>query len=225
VIPAQHTRQTTIKGYRDGLLVTLGEGDWSVERTRLFDQIAGQAAFFQGARMALDVGSQVVHAAEMGRLRERLSDLGVILTTVISDAPQTAYSARMLGLATSIHSEKSVSAYNPARGGLAQLVKETLLAGMKVESDTDLVILGNVPVGVQLEAHGSIVVWGKLLGTVHAGIGSNEDAVVSALLLRPVRLRIAGMLYPQRPRFSLFKPETARIQNGDILIEPWNKRR
>ena len=48
-----------IKGIRDGLLVTLGEGEWPDLQSSLLSRIQERAAFFQGARVALDVGNHI----------------------------------------------------------------------------------------------------------------------------------------------------------------------
>ena len=225
MIPSSPAQLLTIKGNRDGLLITTGEADWDILRVTLLDHLRDQASFFRGARITLDVGNQVIHAAEMGRLRDDFSEMGVILSTVLSNAPQTTYTARILGLAISQYHGELVSHYNPAHGSPALIIKERLLAGMRIESENDLIILGDTAAGVQLESHGSVIVWGRLLGSVHAGIGNNEDAVVSALVMRPSHLRIAGMLYSRKLHLGIRHPETARIYSGEIILEPWNKRR
>ncbi len=48
-------RQMQIKGIKDGLMVTLGEGEWAALEAALLAHIEDKAAFFQGARVALDV--------------------------------------------------------------------------------------------------------------------------------------------------------------------------
>ena len=45
-----------IKGLRDGLLISLGAGEWRDLQTLLFQQIDERSAFFRGARLAVDVG-------------------------------------------------------------------------------------------------------------------------------------------------------------------------
>mgnify|MGYP001362442065 CR=1 FL=1 len=78
-----------IKGIRDGLLVTIGEGDWEGVQAALLTHIEERIGFFKGARLALDVSNRIMHAAEMGTLRDRLSDKGVALWAVLSSSPVT----------------------------------------------------------------------------------------------------------------------------------------
>lgn len=206
-----------IKGYRDGLLANMPEGDWSAACQDLLQQIREKNGFFRGARMAVDAGAHVLHAAEMGGLRNDLAEAGVILGVVISTSPQTAYTARMLGLSQGLRPEAPVSNYTPIPAEEARIISSQLLAGMHYECVTDLVIMGDVPAGVQLESGGSILVWGSLRGSVHAGLGSNEGAVISALDLRPSVLRIAGMLYSGWGA-AIPGPRTAFINNGRIIL-------
>jgi septum site-determining protein MinC len=89
-----------IKGLRDGLLVTLGDGGWSVLHSSLLSQIDEKPEFFKGAKLALDVGNQELHVSEMTDLRDELSDREIILWAVLSNSPTTENTAQMLGLAT-----------------------------------------------------------------------------------------------------------------------------
>ena len=72
-----------IKGIRDGLLITLGEGSWPDVRDALLDHVQKQAQFLQGARLALDVGNHILRAAELGQLRDALSGSGEFLGGLI----------------------------------------------------------------------------------------------------------------------------------------------
>jgi hypothetical protein len=60
-----------IKGIRDGLLITLGNGEWPALLEALYLHIDEREAFFRGARVALEVGDQIIRAAEMGRPRKQ----------------------------------------------------------------------------------------------------------------------------------------------------------
>ncbi len=75
-----------IKGIKDGLLVTLAEGDWPELEVALLAHVEEKSGFFQGARMALDVGNHILRAAEMGALRDRLSNKGISLWAVLSSS-------------------------------------------------------------------------------------------------------------------------------------------
>src|SRR5512145_1691329 len=91
-----------IKGLRDGLLVSLDDAPWAEQLAALLLQVDMQPAFFHGARLALDVASQVLHVNELVELRDQLSERGIALWAVISESPTTENTAQLLGLATRI---------------------------------------------------------------------------------------------------------------------------
>ena len=50
------TAPLTIKGIREGLLITVGGGEWEAARAALLQSIDVQGAFFNGAKVALQLG-------------------------------------------------------------------------------------------------------------------------------------------------------------------------
>src|SRR5512136_2551083 len=89
-----------IKGVREGLLVSLGEGDWADCKRALLEQFDQQKDFLRGAKIFLDVGSQILHAVELSMLRDDISERGIMLWGVLSSSPTTEQTAQTLGLAT-----------------------------------------------------------------------------------------------------------------------------
>ena len=59
--------------------MSINEGEWDTIQQALIEQIEGNGNFFQGARFALNVGNRQLHAANLGTLRDRLSDINVFL--------------------------------------------------------------------------------------------------------------------------------------------------
>jgi septum site-determining protein MinC len=56
---------------------------------------------------------------------------------------------------------------------------------------------------------------------VHAGAQVDENAIVCALDLSPTQLRIADQISIPPQRRGEPHPEMARIQDGQVLAEPW----
>ncbi len=125
-----------IKGIQDGILVSLSEGAWEELQADLLQRIAEQSSFFQGAHLALDVGNRVLHAAELGALRDQLSDRGISLRAILSNSPTTEQTARVLGLATRLHTpkpERTIRALDTNLSGETSiLVQRTLRSGYKM---------------------------------------------------------------------------------------------
>ncbi len=215
-----------IKGIRDGLLITLGDGDWPELQEALMKHIDERVNFFKGARIALDVGNQILHAVEMGSLRDQLSDHNVNLWAVLSNSPTTVQSAQNMGLATRLstpRAERKVKSLETALSGdEAVLVQRTLRSGFKISFQGHVVVIGDVNPGAEIIAGGNIVVWGKLRGMVHAGAEGNEKAIVCALDLAPTQLRISEYISTAPKRKGKSQPEIASIKEGQVIAEPWN---
>jgi septum site-determining protein MinC len=107
----------------------------------------------------------------------------------------------------------------------ALFVRRTLRSGMRIHHDGDVCILGDVNAGAEIVAGGDVVVWGILRGMVHAGAGGDTAAVVCSLLLAPTQLRIADLVSRGSEPTGPVAPETARILEDRILVEPWVPRR
>jgi septum site-determining protein MinC len=216
-----------IKGIRDGLLVTFGDGEWPELRTALLEHIEKQADFLKGARLALDVGNHILRAAELGYLRDALSGQGLSLWAVLSSSPTTEQTAQTLGLATRISRPRPdrsmASMHTTIQGGeQAIMVKRTLRSGFVLEFQGSIVVVGDVNPGAQIIAGGNVFVWGRLRGEVHAGAEGNEEAVVCALDLSPTQLRIASQIAVTPQRRGKTQPEIASLKDGQVVAEPWN---
>ena len=227
---APRTVKVQIKGIREGLLVTVGEGEWEQVHQALLEQLDEQGDFLHGARLALDVGNHVLKAAELGKLRSDISQHEMTLWAVLSNSPITEQTAQTLGLATRIG--KPQPEYPAARsetilqtGEDAILVHRTLRSGFSLNHAGHVVVLGDVNPGAEIIASGNILVWGHLRGMAHAGAEGNEHAIVCALDLSPTQLRIAGHIAMTPQRRGKPQPEMARLDDGQVVAENWDPKK
>jgi septum site-determining protein MinC len=219
------TATIRIKGLRDGLLISLPAAPWDEQSTALLSQIDGQPTFFQGARLALDVGPQAIKVNEMVELRDHLSDRGVSLWAVISESSTTEKTAQLLGLATRVSKPRpeelqSLDARNVPEE-TALFVNRTVRSGTRIEFPGTIVVLGDVNPGAEIVVGGSIIVWGRLRGAAHGGSSGDRDSVVCALDLVPVRLQIAGETLSVPSDKVGGNAEMALIREQGIVVEPW----
>lgn len=221
----QTTSLVQIKGIRDGLLATFADAAWEDQRFALLGQIDERPAFFQGARLAIDVGSQIIKVNEMVDFRDRLSERSVSLWAVVSDSPVTEQTAQLLGLATRISKPRPEEQRNAqlVSEDTALFINKTLRSGQRVEYPGHIVIMGDVNAGAEVVAGGNVVVWGRVRGMIHAGAGGDRSATICALDLSATQLRIAdevsAMLKPQKNP----QPEIASINNeGRLQAELWH---
>lgn len=214
-----------IKGVREGLLITLGEGDWLELKNELLTHVEEKEDFLKGAKVAIEVGERVLHAADLGELRDKLADRDVVLWAVLGSSPVTEQTAQMLGLATrlsTVRPERVIKTPDTNMAGEnAVFIRRTLRSGFRLAHHGHIVVVGDVNPGAELVAGGSIVVWGKMRGLGHAGAEGDESVVVCALDLMPTQLRIADIIAVTPKRKGKAEPEVAFVKDGQVVAEPW----
>ncbi len=104
---------------------------------------------------------------------------------------------------------------------------KTIRSGQLLESDGNIVVVGDVNPGAELVATGNIIVMGTIKGTVHAGAKGNREAIVAALNLSPIQLRIADVISrsPDNDVNHGIVPEIAYIRDDKIFIEDFLQKR
>lgn len=216
-----------IKGLRDGLLVSLDDAPWETQLAALIDRVDAQPSFFQGARLALDVTSQVLKVDDLVHLRDLLSERGIFLWAVISESPTTEQTAQLLGLATRISKprpeESKTYAVEDLGEETALFLDRTLRSGTRIEFAGHVVVLGDVNPGAEIVAEGNVVIWGRLRGMVHAGSKGNRQAVICALDFSPMQLRIADEASAAMGPQTQSRPQVARINElGSLQAADWS---
>ena len=223
----------TVKGIHQGLLVKLGAEGWHAGLLALEEHLAASPAFFCDGRVALDVGGWAVSRSDIEEARTLLARHQVELWAVVGTNPTTADVARDLRLSTDLslpHPRESravTERMGEPLGPLADdlVVRRTLRSGQRLRHPGDIAIIGDVNPGAEVIAGGDIVVWGRVRGILHAGALGDESAVICALDLSPMQLRIAGhiALSPEEKRGKPV-PEMASVRSGQIEAVPWRGR-
>nr|WP_297706206.1 septum site-determining protein MinC [uncultured Butyrivibrio sp.] len=113
----------------------------------------------------------------------------------------------------------------------AQIFAGNLRSGQDISCEQNVVILGDVKPGANVTSYGSIFILGELRGNAFAGAGGDRNAIVMALNLNPLQVRIADAIAispdaEKGPKLRLKKkklinnenePEVAYIENGHIV--------
>ena len=213
--------QTPVKfsGTDNGLLLRL---DWHTPLPQLLveleEHLQQSRTFFAGAQVLLEIGRRPVLHQDMEQLAVVLSRYGVTLQGVLptpeaSDRPPpTPPRAAVLPSLdvpwTTVHFER-----------------RTVRSGEKIACEGHVVILGDVNPGAEIIAGYNIVVWGSLKGVAYAGVPDHEEAVIAALHLAPIQLRIAGYIArpPEARAVAGWMPELARVDQHGIVVEAWER--
>ncbi len=213
-----------IKGLRDGLLITLGNAPWDEARQALLVHIQERQAFFRGARLALDIGPQVLKVNELSELRDQLSERGLNLWAVISSSPETEKTAQLLGLATRISKPKPAEYRQPVApvdDQTALWLSRTVRSGTRIEFPGHVVVFGDVNPGAEVVAGGSVLVWGRLRGSVQAGAQGNREACVAALEFSPMQVRICEEMASLPIDAGSAQPVMVLLKDGQLVTQPW----
>ena len=217
-----------IKGTSNGLVVTIGSGVWQGLVEELDNSLAQKASFFKGGRVALRVGARQLTRLQLENVGHVLGRHNVTLWAVESDAPGTLEAAEQLGLETGIDTPPRLTDIetDTLPAGDSIVIRRTLRSGQVINHPGHVVIIGDINPGAEVKAGGSVIVWGRLRGTVYAGTDTmdRDEAIVCALQLSPMQLRIGDTIArsPAENEDHEMIPEMASIQDGHIVAEPWN---
>jgi septum site-determining protein MinC len=200
------------KGYKTGLTLVIPdvgplEGYLQDIRVRL-EQSRG---FFKGAHIIIELGKRLIAEKERLDLMETINGFGL----------NSRFAEELKNKAIlSNDNERLTDEVDQFRATIT--VKKTVRSGQRISFEGNLVIMGDVNPGAEVIASGDIVVLGRLRGTAHAGAEGDETAQIIAFQLRPVQIRIAGVITRDSepsPKVKYVGPEVAKIKDGMIIVE------
>ena len=194
------------------------------------EELTRTNGFFRGSPIVLHFGGRLLQREEWWSLKETLHREEVLLRYAVSN---NAASRKMLykeGLSVresipSPRKQRTDQDPIPPEGQRASYLRHGLRGGQKKVFDGDVILAGDVNQGAEIIAGGDVVVIGALRGVVHAGYPDNERAVVIALNLTPLQLRIGPLIaIPEEGQNhrGVLHPEVARVLDEQIVIEPYN---
>ena len=236
--PTAATASVNIKGRSGGILIEIGKGPWPQIFTTLTERLASAGNFFRNGKAALDVQARPMAEQELGQVVTLLAGYALELALIKTTAPETFQAALDLGLAAQLEGDNGQPTAS-AQPALANLADEQhfvycghLRAGQVLQRSEHIMVVGDVNPGATIISDGDILVWGNLRGVAHAGIGGDRKAVIVALNLSPVQLRVADFIAIApaakekrgwgRNRTPAKQPEIAYLANDQIVVEPWD---
>ncbi len=103
-----------------------------------------------------------------------------------------------------------------------QFYRGTLRRGDCLESEASIVIIGDVEHGARVTAKGNVIILGELKGTVTAGVSGNDGAVILAMSMAPLQLRIGSCVsrFNERNKRLGKGAMTASVREGEIILQP-----
>ncbi len=183
----------------------------------------------KGGNVTLDCGDWNLGCRELKQMKSIIEKSGMKLEQIYSVIPETIVSATALGYQAQLIFPKGAIQSQPQNSNVIRPEKEskvffhegTLRSGEHLEVEGDVLLLGDVNPGASISSTGDVLIFGRLLGTAHAGNSGNINAKIVALELKPLQLRIAEKIArgpEERPKVGF--AEEAKLIKGHILIGP-----
>jgi septum site-determining protein MinC len=223
-----------------GGIVTLEAGQHSltVQDLKRFQELLEQHAMVLRSisttdestlRATRELGLHLAGAEQQTLARERPAPVAEAPQAVETSSPAPVSSALEPAQPATAQPSPVGDAEGIDRAGARGLVlRRRVRAGQTVRHSGSVVVIGDVNAGAEIVAGGDVVVWGRLRGTVHAGCLGNTSAVVCALDLSPLQLRIAELITrPEEggPGRDDNYPEVAYVRDQTIFVERWTSMR
>lgn len=211
-----------IKGTTYGFSVYIAEdADFSVVMEQTREKFKESAKFFGNAKMAISFEGKHLTDEEQRMLLDVISESSEVHIVCVIEKNGETEELHKRSL------EERLQALDSSNG---QFYKGNLRSGQVLETETSIIIVGDVNQGATVTSKGNIIVLGSLLGNVYAGAGGNGNAFVLALEMDPVQIRIAdtiarapdkvGKMLWKREKEKSMEPKIAFRSEGNIFIEP-----
>ena len=208
-----------IKGNKHGIVVVLDE---KMEFELLINEIAQKfresAKFLGKAQMAVSFEGRKLSDLEQRQILDTIAENSELRVVCIVD-----FDAEKDKVFKKALDDKLMELSNTT----GQFYKGNLRSGQVLETETSIIVIGDVNPGANIVSKGNIIVLGALKGTAFAGASGNTNAFVLALDMRPGQIRIADTIAraPDHPAKEEQKEaKVAFLEEGNIYIEPINKK-
>lgn len=208
-----------IKGTKNGLTLVLDENEeWEELKQKVEKKFTDSAKFLGNAKTALAFEGRKLteeQKEELIKIITETTELELVCLIDLSDEANKVFKDAV---------DKKTAEMNAAN---VRIYKGNLRSGQCIESETGVVVLGDINPGASVTSKGSVIVLGNLRGTVWAGTGGNTKAFVIATDMMPVQIRI-GETIARSPdkaeQTGLKETKVAYIdENGAICISTMTK--
>lgn len=209
-------RLVTIRSSKYGLDIELDpEVGFDVLLKELVSKFRDSARFFKDATMALSFSGRSLSRSDEDRILKLIQDntrINILCIIERNEKDELMY--------------KSIIDRVLADSGRREdrVYRGTLRRGQILESEGDIVILGDVELGACVVADGSVIIVGNLYGSVDAGTSGDSASYVVAVSMQPKQLRIAGIeakrqiIYQES--LNIKGPKIAVVEGRHIYLDP-----
>ena len=213
-----------IKNNKYGLIVILdGDLEFEALQEKVAEKFRASAKFFGETQIALCFQGRKLSQEEEMALVETITGNCRLQVISIVDEDETTEQAMKKAVETQAEREGLMDLQD------GRFYKGTLRSGQVLESETNIIILGDVNPGARVISKGNVVVLGAMKGNAFVGAAGNESAFVAALSMDPMQIRIGDVIARSSDKGQAKKkktedvPKIAYVEDGNIYIEPITK--
>ena len=231
-------QNVTIKGTKSGLILVLNpEVSYSELKPEIIQRFSDASSFLGKNNMGLIVRGLVLSEEEEKEVLEIIrQNTQLTINSVIDETDEPEKSDNNNSGDNGDENKDSESAQDLVPEGCdnnARIFVGNLRSGQDISCAQSVVVLGDVKPGATVTSYGSIFILGELRGNAFAGAGGDNKAIVMALDLNPLQVRIADAIAispdaEKGPKIKTKKrkflsnnnehePEVAYIDNGHIV--------
>lgn len=228
-----------IKGNKYGIVVVMdSEVPFEDIKTVLAEKLTESAKFFGSGTMAISFEGRVINDDERRELLDVISQYSELNIACVIDQDEHIIEVFKKSVEKIQNLDDNNTESFPMEPVMEEMIKKnekdgntgkfyrgTLRSGQVLESDTSIVIIGDVNPGAKVVAGGNVIILGSLKGTVSAGISGDTNAFIVALDMAPVQVRIGETIArcSEKPKKGKAETKIAYLDDGNIFIDPLSK--
>ena len=219
-----NSQPVVIKSSKNGINLVL---DDKLSFTEILEEIKKKfidsEKFFKNAHIAISFEGRALSQEEQFEIIEMIQQCTTITIICILDHDELMDEVM----------QRRINAYQESHSPqTGQFYKGTLRSGQQIESETSMVVLGDVNPGAKVIAKGNIVILGALKGSAYAGANGDSGCFVAALEMDPVQIKIGDYIgrsadkkepskgLRRKVKTETAVPQIATVYDQQILIEP-----
>lgn len=193
-----------IKSNPYGLILNLDpELPFDELRQAVADKFQMSANFFKNAKLAITFRGRTLTKEQEALLIDEIVQNSSIHILCIVDEEKASAEYYKEAVIRSLEKQKQED---------GQFYRGTLRSGQVLETETSVVIVGDVNPGAQVISKGNIVILGCCMGNIYAGASGNRDCFAAALTMKPMQIRIADKM----ARSAIIK----KADTGEYPVDP-----
>lgn len=191
------------------------DAPFDVLRDVLTSKFRDSSRFFKDARMAVSFSGRSLSRSQeeeiLGIISEN-TELDIVCIVEKDEKNELMYKSAVEQTLTNIQKREG------------QFYRGTLGRRHILESESSIIILGDVEPGAKVIAKGNIVIVGALYGSVHAGAPDDRSAYIVALSMQPKKLCIGDIeakrqiIYQES--LNINGPKIAAVDGRRIYLDP-----